>query len=96
MCGSPDPPPPPPDYSAQKAAFQQSQQGQYDAQAAKYNAAATAFNTNLANFGSKVGEGMSKFGNLTIADKDKLEYHHPRGFEDAFSGEPDLPYPSFL
>jgi L-ascorbate 6-phosphate lactonase len=30
------------------------------------------------------------------ADKDKLEYHHPRGFDDAFSGETDLPYPSFL
>lgn len=30
------------------------------------------------------------------ADKDKLEYNYPRGFEDAFSGEPDLPYPSFL
>jgi len=73
MCGSPEPPPSPPDYSAQKAAFQQSQQGQYDAQAAKYNAAATAFNTNLANYGSKVSEGMSKFGNLTIADKDKID-----------------------
>ncbi len=30
------------------------------------------------------------------ADKDRLEYNYPRGFEDAFSGEPDLPYPSFL
>ena len=29
-------------------------------------------------------------------DKDKLEYHHPRGFDDVFSGENDLPYPSFL
>jgi L-ascorbate 6-phosphate lactonase len=30
------------------------------------------------------------------ADKDRLEYNYPRGFEDAFVGEPDLPYPSFL
>ncbi len=29
-------------------------------------------------------------------DKDKLEYHYPRGFDDAFEGEDDLPYPSFL
>jgi L-ascorbate 6-phosphate lactonase len=30
------------------------------------------------------------------ADKDKRAYHYPRGFDDAFEGEPDLPYPSFL
>jgi L-ascorbate 6-phosphate lactonase len=30
------------------------------------------------------------------ADKDRMEYHYPRGFEDVFSGEPDLPYASFL
>lgn len=30
------------------------------------------------------------------ADKDKRDYHYPRGFEDAFEGEPDLPYTSFL
>ncbi|MEW5719114.1 MAG: L-ascorbate 6-phosphate lactonase, partial [Chloroflexota bacterium] len=29
-------------------------------------------------------------------DKDKLEYHYPRGFDDAFAGEPDLPFKSFL
>ncbi|WP_102345979.1 L-ascorbate 6-phosphate lactonase [Bacillus sp. Marseille-P3661] len=29
-------------------------------------------------------------------DKDKLEYHYPRGFDDAFAIDPDLPYPSFL
>jgi len=29
-------------------------------------------------------------------DKDKIEYHYPRGFEDAFEGEPDLPFKSFL
>lgn len=29
-------------------------------------------------------------------DKDKLEYHYPRGFEDAFESEPDLPFKSFL
>jgi len=29
-------------------------------------------------------------------DKDRLEYHYPRGFDDAFIDEPDLPYPSFL
>ncbi|ASN06701.1 L-ascorbate 6-phosphate lactonase [Virgibacillus necropolis] len=29
-------------------------------------------------------------------DKDKLEYHHPRGFDDAFTLEPDVPYKSFL
>lgn len=30
------------------------------------------------------------------ADKDRLEYHHPRGFDDVFSGEDDLPFPSML
>jgi L-ascorbate 6-phosphate lactonase len=30
------------------------------------------------------------------ADKNKREYHYPRGFEDVFEGEPDLPFPSFL
>ena len=30
------------------------------------------------------------------ADADKTEYHHPRGFEDAFEGEHDLPFLSFL
>lgn len=30
------------------------------------------------------------------ADKDKMEYHYPRGFDDCFTGEPDLPYTSFL
>ncbi len=29
-------------------------------------------------------------------DKDDLEYHHPRGFEDAFAIEPDLPFISML
>ncbi|MCX8013446.1 MAG: L-ascorbate 6-phosphate lactonase, partial [Rectinema sp.] len=29
-------------------------------------------------------------------DRDKLEYHYPRGFDDAFVDEPDLPYLSFL
>lgn len=29
-------------------------------------------------------------------DKDKREYHYPRGFEDCFTGEPDLPFKSFL
>ncbi|MDO7976451.1 L-ascorbate 6-phosphate lactonase [Oceanotoga teriensis] len=29
-------------------------------------------------------------------DRDKMEYHHPRGFEDAFSIEPDLPFKSLL
>ncbi|MDH7483031.1 MAG: L-ascorbate 6-phosphate lactonase [Spirochaetales bacterium] len=29
-------------------------------------------------------------------DRDALEYHYPRGFDDAFVDEPDLPFPSFL
>ncbi|QQO07740.1 L-ascorbate 6-phosphate lactonase [Breznakiella homolactica] len=29
-------------------------------------------------------------------DRDTIEYHYPRGFDDVFSGEDDLPYPSFL
>ena len=29
-------------------------------------------------------------------DKDKLEYHYPRGFDDCFENEPNLPYLSFL
>jgi len=29
-------------------------------------------------------------------DKDNLEYHYPRGFEDCFTKEINLPYPSFL
>ena len=29
-------------------------------------------------------------------DKDKLEYHHDRGFEDVFANETNLPFPSFL
>ncbi|MBT8347538.1 MAG: L-ascorbate 6-phosphate lactonase [Desulfofustis sp.] len=29
-------------------------------------------------------------------DKDELEYHYPRGFEDAFAIEPDLPFKSLL
>ncbi len=29
-------------------------------------------------------------------DKGRIEYHYPRGFEDAFAREPDLPFPSFL
>jgi L-ascorbate 6-phosphate lactonase len=29
-------------------------------------------------------------------DRDRLEYHYPRGFEDVFAGEHDLPYTSFL
>jgi Predicted Zn-dependent hydrolases of the beta-lactamase fold len=30
------------------------------------------------------------------ADKDKREYHYPRGFDDCFAVDIDLPYPSFL
>lgn len=30
------------------------------------------------------------------ADKDKREYHYPRGFDDCFEGDTDLPFPSFL
>lgn len=30
------------------------------------------------------------------ADKDKREYHYPRGFDDCFSKETDVPFPSFL
>jgi L-ascorbate 6-phosphate lactonase len=29
-------------------------------------------------------------------DKDKLEYHYPRGFDDAFAIEPDLPFKALL
>ncbi len=29
-------------------------------------------------------------------DKDKREYHYPRGFDDCFTVETNLPYPSFL
>lgn len=29
-------------------------------------------------------------------DKETLEYHYPRGFEDCFTLEPDLPFTSFL
>ena len=29
-------------------------------------------------------------------DKDKIEYHHDRGFDDVFSEEINLPFPSFL
>lgn len=29
-------------------------------------------------------------------DKDKFEYHYPRGFDDVFSTDDDLPFPSFL
>ncbi len=29
-------------------------------------------------------------------DKDALEYHYPRGFDDAFAMEPDLPFKSLL
>lgn len=29
-------------------------------------------------------------------DKDRLIYNHPRGFDDAFAIEPDLPFPSLL
>lgn len=29
-------------------------------------------------------------------DQQKTEYHHPRGFDDCFSVETNLPYPSFL
>jgi len=29
-------------------------------------------------------------------DQDKREYHYPRGFDDAFQGPTDLPFPSFL
>lgn len=30
------------------------------------------------------------------ADKDLREYHYPRGFDDCFEGDIDLPFPSFL
>lgn len=29
-------------------------------------------------------------------DKDAIEYHYPRGFDDCFTKEPDVPFPSFL
>ena len=29
-------------------------------------------------------------------DKDRLQYMYPRGFDDAFSVEPDLPFISML
>ncbi|MEJ5072862.1 L-ascorbate 6-phosphate lactonase [Enterobacter ludwigii] len=29
-------------------------------------------------------------------DKDNMEYHYPRGFDDCFTTEPDLPFKSFL
>ena len=29
-------------------------------------------------------------------DKDNFEYHYPRGFDDCFTIEPDLPFKSFL
>ena len=29
-------------------------------------------------------------------DKDKMEYHHDRGFHDAFAIEPNLPFRSML
>ena len=29
-------------------------------------------------------------------DKDKMEYHHPRGFDDCYTHEPNLPFKAFL
>jgi L-ascorbate 6-phosphate lactonase len=29
-------------------------------------------------------------------DKDKERYQHPKGGEDAFTDEPNLPFPAFL
>lgn len=29
-------------------------------------------------------------------DKDNFEYHYPRGFEDCFTTDTDLPFKSFL
>lgn len=29
-------------------------------------------------------------------DQGKIEYHYPRGFNDVFAKEPDLPFPSLL
>jgi L-ascorbate 6-phosphate lactonase len=29
-------------------------------------------------------------------DRLRIQYHHPRGFEDAFASEPDLPFKSLL
>ena len=29
-------------------------------------------------------------------DKDDIYYHYPRGFDDVFTDEPDVPFPSFL
>lgn len=29
-------------------------------------------------------------------DKDKIQYHYPRGFSDVFSKPMNLPFPSFL
>lgn len=29
-------------------------------------------------------------------DRDVIEYQHPRGFDDAFAGDHDLPFPAFL
>ncbi len=50
----------------------------------------------------RLGYGFTPFvwqvgGKFTWpADKDRIEYHYPRGFEDVFEGPTDLPYPSFL
>lgn len=35
-------------------------------------------------------------GSSPPLDKDNLEYHYPRGFDDCFTIEPDLPFKSFL
>ncbi len=50
----------------------------------------------------RLGYGFTPFvwqvgGKFTWpADRDRIEYHYPRGFEDVFEGPTDLPYPSFL
>jgi L-ascorbate 6-phosphate lactonase len=50
----------------------------------------------------RLGYGFTPFvwqvgGKFTWpTDRDRIEYHYPRGFEDVFEGPTDLPYPSFL
>jgi hypothetical protein len=72
MCGTAKTPPPPPDYSAQKNAFAQQTNQQYQQQAERFNSASSAFNTTLGNLQQQAGQGKSQFGSLNIGDVNKL------------------------
>jgi hypothetical protein len=73
MCGGTAKTPEEKDFSTEKSLYAAQQNDLQQSTASRYNTAANDYNTYLSDFGNRLSSFTSQLGNLSIADKDKID-----------------------